>query len=109
MSEPVADVLYRVQQANRRIGEVLVELLNHPDPAAQSVRLRELGRHLGTLSAECLARAAEADGRVLDAPSRVIIDASDGVPIGQGTDRTIEISATLAILTDALHKQFTRP
>ena len=77
MSEPVADVLYRVQQANQRIGAVLVELLNQPDLGAQSARLRELGRHLGTLSAECLARAAEADGRALDTPSRVIIDASE--------------------------------
>lgn len=77
MSESVADVLARVQDANQRVGAVLLELLNHPDPAVRSARLQELGRHLGSLSAECLASAAEADGRSVDAPRRVIIDAAD--------------------------------
>lgn len=77
MAEPVIDVLRRVQLANRNIGAVLVELLNHPDPATQSAHLRELGQHLGAMSAECLARAAETDGRALDTPHRVIIDAAE--------------------------------
>lgn len=76
MPEPVADVLYRVQQANRHIGAVLVELLNQPDSSVRSRRLHELGRYLGTLSAECLAHASEADGPATDTPHRVIIDVS---------------------------------
>lgn len=76
MTESVADVLYRVQQANRHIGAVLLELLNDTDPDIRPAKLRELGRHLGGLSAECLARAAERDGRCLEPCDRVIIDAS---------------------------------
>ena len=40
-------------------------------------RLREIGQHLGSLSAECLARAAELDGRCVEPPGRVVIDARD--------------------------------
>lgn len=76
MTEPVADVLHRVQQANQHIGGLLLELLNHPDPDTQTVRLRELGRYLGSLSAECLARAAELDGRCGEPCDHVIIDAT---------------------------------
>lgn len=77
MAEPVVDVLTRVQQVNLRIGARLVELLNHDDPSSQAASLRELGQHLGTLSAECLARVAEADGRCVEPPGRVVIDARD--------------------------------
>lgn len=44
-------------------------------PAKQAAQLRQLGRYLGSLSAELLARAAELDGRVGDPPGRVVIDA----------------------------------
>lgn len=75
MSEPVADVLARVADTNRHIGVLVVELLNgdHGDEAAQ---LRDVGQHLGALSAECLGRAAELDGRCIERPERVIIDAT---------------------------------
>ena len=75
MAEPVVDVLARAREVNLRIGALLVELLN--DDTEQPARLRELGQHLGSLSAECLARAAELDGRCLDPPQRVVIDARE--------------------------------
>lgn len=75
MTEPVTDMLTRVQAANQRIGGVLLELLNRPEGTEQAAQLRKLGQHLGTLSAECLARAAEVDGRCIEPPARVIIDA----------------------------------
>lgn len=54
--------------------------------------LRDIGHDLHDTGEAALARVAE-------------IDAIDGVPTGQGTDRTAEISATLAILTDALNRE----
>lgn len=77
MSRPVSDVLASVADVNQRIGPLLVELLNTERGGAQAENLRELGRHLGSLSAECLARAAEVDGRCVEAPSRIVIDARD--------------------------------
>ncbi|MBB3053041.1 hypothetical protein FHS23_004084 [Prauserella isguenensis] len=74
MTEPVADVLARVADINGRIGPLLVELLNHPDRDGRADQLRELGQHLGALSAEVLTRAAELDGRIVEPPQRVIID-----------------------------------
>lgn len=67
-------MLARVQQANQRLGGLLIELLNLDDEAEQAGRLREAAQHLGSLSAECFARAAEIDGRCLEAPARVVID-----------------------------------
>ena len=75
MAAPVADVLTRVADLTGRIGPLLVELLNHPDAAEQAEQLRVLGQHVGSLSAELLARAAELDGRVVEQPERVVIDA----------------------------------
>lgn len=75
MAEPVADVLSRVADLTSRIGPLLVELLNHPDVAEQAEQVRALGQHVGSLSAELLARAAELDGRVVEQPERVVIDA----------------------------------
>lgn len=46
-----------MQKVNLRIGGLLVELLNHDDPASQEAQLRELAQHLGSLSAVCLDRA----------------------------------------------------
>lgn len=80
MTEPVADVLYRVQQANRHLGGLLLELLNDPDPDTQTAQLRDLGRYLGSLSAECPARAAELDGRCGEPCDHVIIDATGDPP-----------------------------
>ena len=77
MAEPVADVLTRVADMTGRIGPLLVELLNHSDAVKQAEHLRQVGQHLGTLSTELLARAAEVEGRVVEAPERVIIDARD--------------------------------
>ena len=76
MTEPVVDVLTRMQQANQNIGVLLVELLND-NSGDQAQRLREIGQHLGSLSAECLARAAELDGRAVEPPTRVVINAHD--------------------------------
>ena len=76
MTEPAVDVLARVQQANQNIGVLLVELLND-NSTETAQRLREIGQHLGSLSAECLARAAELDGRCVEVPERVVIDAHD--------------------------------
>lgn len=75
MAEPVADVLTRVANLTNRIGPLLVELLNYPDADEQAEQLRQLGRHVGSLSAELLARAAELDGRVVEQPERIVIDA----------------------------------
>lgn len=75
MVEPVVDVLTRVANLAGRIGPLLVELLNHPDVAGQAEQLRALGQHVGSLSAELLARAAELDGRVVEQPERIVIDA----------------------------------
>lgn len=77
MAEPVADVLTRVAELTRQIGPLLVELLNHPDSGEQAEQLRQLGGHVGALSAVLLARSAELDGRVVEPPERIIIDARD--------------------------------
>lgn len=76
MAESITDVLIRVADANRNIGVLLVELLNANHPG-QAGELREIGQHLGALSAECLGRAAELDGRRDQPPERV---AGRGVP-----------------------------
>ena len=75
MAEPVGDVLTRVADLTHRIGPLLVELLNHPDTVEQAEQLRQLGAHVGSLSAELLSRAAELDGRVVEPPERIIIEA----------------------------------
>ena len=75
MAEPVVDVLCRVQQVNQRIGPLVIELLN--DDTDQAARLRELGRLLGSLSAQCFARAAEVDGHYVEPPDRVVIDVGE--------------------------------
>lgn len=74
MTEPVGAVLGRVAEINRQLPPLLMDLLNEADPEQQAQQLRQLGQHLGSLSAECLARAAELDGRIIEA-QRVIIDA----------------------------------
>jgi|GEM_PF-2529219 len=76
-NESVADVLYRVQQMNQHIGNVLAQLRNDPDPARQAAWLQHLGQQFGTLSAECLSQAAQRDGRCDEPPQRIIIDARD--------------------------------
>lgn len=73
--DTVADVLGNVAYINSHIGPLLVELLNQPDDASQAEQLRALGRHVGELSAEILAHAATLDGRCVDGPSAVVIDA----------------------------------
>ena len=75
MAELVVDVLTRVQAKLGTLSPLLVELLNMPDEQRQAEHLRDVGQHLASLSAECLARAAELDGRAVDPPARVIIDA----------------------------------
>ena len=77
MSEPVADVLTRVAGVNQWIGPLLVELLNTAQGPEQAVRLREVAQHLGSLSAELFARAAEVDGSAAERVERVIIEARD--------------------------------
>lgn len=62
MSRQVSDVLANITAVNQRIGPLLLKLLNEPDTQAQAAKLRQLSQHLGTLSAECLARAADIDG-----------------------------------------------
>lgn len=74
---PVSDVLARVARVNKQIPPLLLELLNEPDVEVQCARLRELGQYLASLSAEVLARAAEVDGRAVQTPERVVIDARD--------------------------------
>lgn len=77
MTEPVSDVLTRVAGVNRQIGPLLVELLNTAQGPEQAARLREVAQHLGSLSAELFARAAEVDGSAVEGVERVIIDAGD--------------------------------
>src|SRR5699024_1893677 len=61
----------------QHIGGRLLELLTHPDPDTQTAQLRGLGRHPGSLSAECLAGATELDGRCSEPYEQVIIDARE--------------------------------
>lgn len=69
------DLMVRVTKSNRHLGEAMLEAMNARNNETQAVGLREIGRHLGELSADLLARAAELDGRTLEYPERVIIDA----------------------------------
>jgi len=78
--DSVADVLGNVAHVNHHIGALLVDVLNQQDETQQAAQLRELGRQVGELSAELLARAAEADGRCVDTPSAVVIDARPETP-----------------------------
>lgn len=73
--ESVADVLTRVAHTTQRLGPVLLELLNEPDQTKRNTRLREASRHLGELSAECLAQAADADQPDNTPVRRAVIDA----------------------------------
>lgn len=56
--EPTEDVLTRVADINANIGPLVFELLAD-DTGERAAQLRELGKHLRTLSVECLARADE--------------------------------------------------
>lgn len=76
MTESVTDALSRVANTTEQLGPLLRELRGEPDVAVRAARLREAGRHLGELSAECLARAAEAGSTKRPGPvDRVLIDA----------------------------------
>ena len=49
MDDPLVEAMACVQHVNLHIGGLLVELLNHDDPASQEAQLR-LGQHLGRSS-----------------------------------------------------------
>lgn len=76
MTDSGIDALGRVAHATEKLGALLLELRDEPDVALRAARLREAGRHLGSLSAECLARAAEEGAAKRAGPvERVMIDA----------------------------------
>jgi hypothetical protein len=61
---------------NVHLGEVVVEMMTRQDGGELPADgVRELGQRLGTMSADLLARAAELDGRMIETPARVVIDA----------------------------------
>jgi hypothetical protein len=67
------ELLARIAQVNRHLGAVVVELMSGQDGGELPADgVRDLGRHLGRLSVDLFARAAELDGRTI---GRVIIDA----------------------------------
>jgi SAM-dependent MidA family methyltransferase len=66
------DLMMRATKANRHLGEALLEALNAPTEDLRAVGVREIGRHLGELSADLLAYAERLEGGTVDA---VIIDA----------------------------------
>lgn len=76
MIERDRDLLARAARVNNRLGTAVSDLMSKQDsgelPAAE---LRAIGASLGELAAEFLARASELDGRRIDTPNRVIIDA----------------------------------
>jgi len=55
------DVLERVADINANIGPLVLDLLADTAGDDRVRQLRELGKHLHTLSGECLTRADEAD------------------------------------------------
>jgi hypothetical protein len=76
MIERDRKLLARVARANDTAGQVVLAILgdyDRPDP--EPARMRALGRELAELGADLLARAAELDGRVIEPPTRVLIDA----------------------------------
>lgn len=59
--EPTCGVLERVADINANIGPLVLDLLADTAGEDRVRQLRELGKHLRTLSGECLTRAEEAD------------------------------------------------
>lgn len=72
MIGPDHDLMARAAKANRHLGEAMLEALNAPTDELRAVGLREVGRHLGELSADLLAYAEKLEGNPVDV---VIIDA----------------------------------
>ncbi|PXY25137.1 hypothetical protein BAY59_24230 [Prauserella coralliicola] len=69
------ELLARLAQVNLHLGEVVSELMTGQDGGELPAQgLRELGDRFGGLAAELYARAAELDGRMIEAPARVVID-----------------------------------
>jgi hypothetical protein len=67
------ELLARVAQVNRHLGEMVVELMSGQDGGELPANgVRDLGQYLTQLGVDLLARAAELDGRAVDG---VIIDA----------------------------------
>ena len=93
MRQADSDIVRRLRAVSDTLGHRITLLARaHDDVNVFAEGLRDIGLDLHDTAEAALARVAD-------------IDATDGVPIGQGTDRTIEISATLARLTDALHDE----
>ncbi|NIJ11738.1 hypothetical protein FHU38_002082 [Saccharomonospora amisosensis] len=73
------ELLTRAAEVNRGLGAVVADLMTHQDdgqlPAEQ---LRALGRAVCWLGSDFLARAAELDGRVVEAVPRYLLDPRAG-------------------------------
>jgi hypothetical protein len=68
------ELLVRVAQVNRHLGEMVVELMSGQDGGELPANgVRDLGQYLTQLGVDLLARAAELDGRAVDGV--VIVDA----------------------------------
>ena len=93
MRQADRDVLDRVRALSRTLAHRLILLaLGHDDVNVFAEGLRDLGLDLKDTGDAVLARVAE-------------IDAIDGVPTGQQTPRTAEISTILTDITSALHHE----
>ncbi|MFC4001348.1 hypothetical protein ACFS2C_06650 [Prauserella oleivorans] len=69
------ELLVRLSQTNRRLGEAVVELMSRQDGGELPAEgLRALADVLGGLSADLYARASELDGHVLASPQHLVIN-----------------------------------
>jgi hypothetical protein len=70
------ELLARLARVNGTVGQATIAMLQDmPSGDLPAAQLRALGTHLAELSADLLARAAEIDGRLVETPRRVVIDA----------------------------------
>lgn len=87
------DILHRLRALSDSLGRRTLLLGRVSDDVNVFAEgLRDLGNDLHDTAEAALARVAD-------------IDATDGVPTGQQTGRTAEISATMATLADALEHE----
>lgn len=70
------ELLVRLGHVSGTIAAATTSMLGEmPDGYLPADKLQAIGKHLAEVSADTLARAAELDGRMLEYPERVIIDA----------------------------------
>lgn len=93
MRQADVDVLDRVRALSRTLSHRMVLLaMGRDDVNVFAEGLRDLGLDLRDTGRAVLDRVAE-------------IDATDGVPTGEQSDRAIEVSGLLATLAESLHRE----